>query len=215
MSCDTGLPETDPARLRPILLRRMPNAAGAADEFLREAATEFFRKSGAWRDQRMTLICDTARTSYELPTPLAGKIVRLAHVWLTTSSGECKIEHDAEIRSSIAGVQKWHQPSPKTIGFHRPFESDTTLRFETVLTIGDDNVGAAALIDEYREGIIAGASYYATMSQDKKTSNRNAGIDYHSLFTEAIRDAACRYQQTSGTERAPMSRMKVVHESRS
>lgn len=215
MSCDTDHPATDPASLRPRLLRRIPSVSGSADEFLREAATEFFRKSGVWRTQRLTLICDMQRVRYELPVPSAGRIVRLAHVWGMSQFGEYKLWPDKEVRMSLDGRQRWHQPTPSTIAFHKPMEDSCSLRLEAVLTIGDDNVGDAELIEEYREGIIAGACHYATMAQDKETSNRNAGIDYFELFNSAIRDASAVYQQKAGVERAPMSRMKAMRGSQS
>lgn len=214
MSCDTGLLDTDPASLRTSLVRRVPKMAGVANDLLRESATEFFRRSGVWRDQRMTLVCNTVSTRYSLPAPSPGRIVRLAHVWIPSSTGEYKMWHDTEIRSEPDGRQKWHQPSPSSVSFHKPFEADVTLRLESILTIGDDNVGDASLIEEYREGIIAGAIHYGAMSLDKETSDRMAGIDYHELFQQAIKDASSVYQRKFGPERQSMSRMKAMIEGR-
>jgi len=215
MSCPTGLEATDPAALRNSLTRRIPNVAGNADDFLREAATEFFRRSGVWRNQRLTLNVDTVRTRYELPVPDAGRIVRIAHVWQQRGDDECETEvklyQETEISSKTAQQeQRWHQPTPRTITFHKLFEADATVRFEAVLTIDRNNIGDESLIEEYREGILAGASKYATMAQGIDTSNRSAGIDYHTMFETAIAEASCKYQQNIGTERAPMSRMQVV-----
>jgi len=219
----SDLPATDPGSLKPILVRRIPEAAGSAEAYLREAATEFFRRSECWRDQRMMLVTDEVRTRYELPTPSAGKVVCIRHVWQSTSTGEVKMHHDTQIRDdgvnddiydSEIGRNRWHEPHPGSIAFHKQLPEGTSLRLEVALTVGDDNVGNQSLIYLNREGILAGAAHYATMAQDKKTSNYYAGRDYYTMFETFIRDASSRYQQKSGVERRSMSRMQAMRTTR-
>lgn len=215
MSCETGLPDTDPAALQPALLRRIPAAADNADSFLREAATEFFRKSGVWRDQRTTLVTNTSQTRYTLATPSAGRIVRIAHVWVPGECGhEYKMIQDTEIHSNDDHAQRWHQPNPATIAFHHEFAAPLTVRLETVLTVDDNNVGDASLIEEWRETILNGASYFATMSMDKDSSDRYAKVDFYNLFQNGINEAFGKYQQKLQPERRAMSRTLAIREGR-
>lgn len=218
-NCPSSIAATDPASLRNSLVRRVPDVAGNADDFLREAATEFFRRSGVWRDQRVTLPVNEEATRYQI-TPTVGRVVRVAHIWGSREGErECKIYQDTEIHfrddeEHGEREQRWHEPAPGQIVFHRNFEAARTLRTEVVLTVGDDNMGNESLMQQYREGILAGASHYATMAQNRDTTNRSAAIDYLRLFEDAIMEASGVYQRKVSTERRSTSKMHVIFDQR-
>lgn len=196
------------AAFLPYLLPHVKGVADpAAEQALRDAATDFFRRTRAWRRWLAEVPVQAGQREYVLPLPSGAQVVRIE---TATVGGASAAVHsfqgfpsDPALHAGQAsGVASRDRVSVLLAGDASP---GAALQVEATLTLTDAATGVEdAFFQQYRAEIVDGAKALLMLTPDQTFTNLQLGALASDRFETAIdREKVKAFRgQTNSTPRS-------------